>query len=109
MLRGEVRLNPDIASRLLRRLTAGEKQDERPPERLTAREYEVLRLVALGKTNGEIARRLKIGVGTVKIHVQHLIAKLAAANRTQAAVRAVELGLLTSEPDERTPRLGPDT
>jgi DNA-binding NarL/FixJ family response regulator len=65
-----------------------------PPERLTPRETDVLRLLVEGKTNREIAEDLVISAGTVKIHVQHIIAKLGVSDRTQAAVRAIELQLL---------------
>jgi DNA-binding NarL/FixJ family response regulator len=61
---------------------------------LTAREHEVLRLLAQGQTNREIAQSLIISPATIKWHVEHIIAKLGVADRTQAAVRAVELGLL---------------
>jgi DNA-binding NarL/FixJ family response regulator len=63
-------------------------------ERLTPREQEVLQLLAQGRTNNEIARELVLGLTTVKFHVEHIIAKLGVADRTQAAVRAVESGLL---------------
>jgi DNA-binding NarL/FixJ family response regulator len=62
-------------------------------ERLTSREREVLQLVAQGQTNGEIAEHLVLSAATVKFHVEHIIGKLGVADRTQAAVRAVELGL----------------
>ena len=65
-----------------------------PVRRLTAREIEVLRLMAQGQTNRQIAKNLTISSGTVRIHVQHIIAKLEVSDRTQAAVRASELGLL---------------
>jgi len=96
VLRGESLLNQDLATQLLRRL-AGEASGAagaRPPERLTPREHEVLRLLAQGQTNREIAKSLVVSVGTVKVHVEHIIAKLGVSDRTQAAVRAVELGLL---------------
>jgi predicted ATPase/DNA-binding CsgD family transcriptional regulator/transcriptional regulator with XRE-family HTH domain len=64
------------------------------PERLTARELEVLRLAADGLANADIAARLSIGVGTVKTHVNRLFAKLGATSRTQAVARARALGLL---------------
>lgn len=65
---------------------------------LTVREHEVLRLVAEGLTNKEIGARLAIAEDTVKKHVQNIIWKLRAADRTQAAILAFRLGLL--EPDE---------
>jgi DNA-binding NarL/FixJ family response regulator len=65
-------------------------------ERLTPREHDVLRLVAQGQTNSEVARNLTVTIATVKTHIEHIIAKLNVADRTQAAVRAVELGLLSA-------------
>ncbi len=61
---------------------------------VTPRELEVLRLVASGWTNPEIARSLAYSVGTIKLHIQGIIAKLGVANRAEAAARAVEIGLL---------------
>jgi DNA-binding NarL/FixJ family response regulator len=58
--------------------------------RLTRRELDVLRLIAHGDTNREIAARLVIAEGTVKSHVKRILRKLHAANRTEAALRAVE-------------------
>ena len=66
-------------------------------EPLTPREAEVLRLLALGLTNREIAREMMFSVSTVKNHIQHIITKLDASDRTQAAVRAVELELIDPE------------
>ena len=63
-------------------------------EGLTPREVEVLRLLSRGQTNPQIARNLMISRGTAKIHVQHIISKLGVSDRTQAAVRAIEAGLL---------------
>ncbi len=63
-------------------------------ESLTPREHEVLQLLAQGQTNREIAQALFISPGTVKVHVERILGKLAVADRTQAAVRAFELGLL---------------
>jgi DNA-binding NarL/FixJ family response regulator len=62
---------------------------------LTPRELDVLRLVAEGVGNGEIAERLRIGLGTVKLHVREILEKLSAADRTQAAVKAFRRGLLS--------------
>jgi DNA-binding CsgD family transcriptional regulator len=68
---------------------------EIPPHQvLTAREREILGLMAAGKTNPQIAAQLIIGAGTVKTHTLNIYRKLEVANRTQAIVRAHELGLL---------------
>ena len=99
VLRGESILSGEIAARALERLTnerAG--NDEAMLERLTSREREVLALIVEGQTNRQIAGRLSLSVGTVKIHVEHIIAKLGVSDRTQAAVRAVEQGLLRVTP-----------
>ena len=94
----------DLVNRLMR---APEQGDARRPvappgppadagvERLTPRELEVLQLLAQGQTNKEIAGALVVSLTTVKFHVEHIIAKLGVADRTQAAVRAIELGLLS--------------
>jgi LuxR family maltose regulon positive regulatory protein len=63
-------------------------------EALSERELEVLRLLAAGKQNREIAEELVVAVNTVKNHVTHVLDKLGAANRTQATARARQLGLL---------------
>ena len=94
VLRGEILLHPDLAARALRHLACGIGQDGATVDRLTPRELEVLRLLAQGKTNREIADQLTVSVGTVKVHVEHILSKLGVADRTQAAVRAIELGLL---------------
>jgi DNA-binding NarL/FixJ family response regulator len=97
VLRGEFPLHPHLATHLLQRLAREISREAQPlPERLTPREVVVLQLLAQGQTNREIARLLGVSVGTVKVHVQHIIAKLGVSDRTQAAVRAVELGLLTA-------------
>lgn len=66
------------------------------PDLLTAREREILALLATGKSNPQIAAQLIIGAGTVKTHTLNIYRKLEVANRTQAIVRAQELGLLPS-------------
>jgi DNA-binding NarL/FixJ family response regulator len=69
-----------------------------PANPLSPREQQVMHLVARGKTNREIAAELSITQHTVKVHVEHILAKLHVSHRTQAAVRAIELGYLrTSE------------
>jgi DNA-binding NarL/FixJ family response regulator len=95
VLGGESPVDVKLAARLLRRLAGeGKGPAAAPAEELTPRERDVLRLVAEGKTNAEIAQALFLSPGTVKIHVEHIIAKLGVSDRTQAAVRAFELGLL---------------
>jgi DNA-binding NarL/FixJ family response regulator len=63
-------------------------------ESLTPREIEVLTLLSQGQTNPQIAQNLTVSRGTVKIHVQHIISKLGVSDRTQAAVRAIEAGVI---------------
>ena len=64
-------------------------------EQLTARELEILALLAAGTPNPRIAEQLVISVDTVKKHVSHVLGKLGAANRTEAVTRARQLGLIT--------------
>jgi DNA-binding NarL/FixJ family response regulator len=76
--------------------SGGSEHSERAADigSLTPREIEVLRLLSQGQTNPQIAQNLLVSRGTVKIHVQHVISKLGVSDRTQAAVRAIEAGLL---------------
>jgi RNA polymerase sigma factor (sigma-70 family) len=97
VLDGDTILDPSLAADVLRRMAQeGQRQQDDLVEKLTMRETEVLNLVARGMTNREIASLLSISVGTVKVHVERIIAKLDASDRTQAAVRAIELGILTA-------------
>lgn len=89
---GQVQLSPRAAARLMREVRAPES-----PETLTERETDVLRLVARGKANKEIAHDLFIGEKTVKTHVSNILAKLGVQSRTQAALYAVQLGLVSPE------------
>lgn len=89
---GQVQLAPAAAARLVREVRAPEN-----PETLTDRETEVLRLVAEGLANKEIARRLVIGEKTVKTHVSRVLMKLGVQSRTQAALHAVRLGLVAAD------------
>ncbi len=73
---------------------------EARPCTLTAREREVLRLLAAGQTNRQIAKELMVSLSTVKSHVENLMDKLGVSARAQAAVRAVELGLLAAEDED---------
>jgi two-component system, NarL family, response regulator LiaR len=65
------------------------------PEKLTDRETEVLRLIARGFSNKEIAQELIIGEKTVKTHVSNILGKLGLLSRTQAALYAVRIGLVS--------------
>ncbi len=96
VLRGEAVLDGVLATRLLRRMAHLAPLSQRQEmTRLTPRELDVLQLVVQGKTNREIAAALVVSAGTVKVHVEHIIAKLGVSDRTQAAVRAMQLGLVT--------------
>jgi DNA-binding NarL/FixJ family response regulator len=98
IVRGESILTEAMAARMLRRARSGPGSPQAAlSEPLTPRELEVLRLVAQGKTNRAIGEQLVITPGTVKLHVEHIIAKLGVSDRTQAAVRAIQLGLLRGE------------
>lgn len=97
VLRGENVLNGGLAARLLQRMVFNVPSEPRNATRLTARELDVLRLLVQGKTNREIAAMLIVSSGTIKVHVEHILAKLGVSDRTQAAVRAIELGLFTAE------------
>ena len=96
VLAGELPLNQELGVRLIRRLASEGPQASAPPpllEDFTPREVEVLGLLVRGKTNKEIAKSLSISRATAKVHVRHIIAKLGVSDRTQAVVRALELGL----------------
>ena len=73
---------------------AGHQDEADRVEALTPREIEVLTLLSQGQTNPQIAQNLTVSRGTVKIHVQHIISKLGVSDRTQAAVRAIEAGVI---------------
>lgn len=92
--RGEEALNSSVSARLLRRMAERGASGESPVQALTARERQVLGLVAGGFSNREIGEKLGIAPGTAKAHVERVIGKLGAADRTQAAVRGVALGLV---------------
>ncbi len=87
---GQVQLSPKAAARLMREVRAPDS-----PEALTERETDVLRLLAQGKSNKEIAHQLSLSEKTVKTHVSNILAKLGVPSRTQAALYAVRIGLVS--------------
>jgi len=97
------RIDPGYLAALVR--ASGQADAAQPPRRaaaappglaepLTDRELDVLRLIAAGKSNQRIAHDLVVALDTVKTHVTHILGKLGAANRTEAAARARQLGLI---------------
>jgi len=86
---GQVQLSPEATARLMREVRSPDS-----PEALSPRETEVLRLVAAGRANKEIGRKLGIGEKTVKTHVSRILGKLGVHSRTQAALYAGRVGLL---------------
>lgn len=92
---GKVQMSPSVAARLVRLVTPVEMK-----EPLTARETEVLREVALGKSNKEIASTLCVAEKTVRTHVSSILAKLGLSSRTQAALHAIRIGLVSLETPE---------
>jgi DNA-binding NarL/FixJ family response regulator len=119
VLRGESPLNKELAMQLLLRqmeeglqeeqsstrilgsLPEGKSQSSPPlSQLLTSREIEILECIVQGQTNREIAHNLSVALTTVKSHVHRIISKLEVSDRTQAAVRAIELGLFSQSNKE---------
>jgi NarL family two-component system response regulator LiaR len=94
---GEATLDSRVASRIMKELQGLRKEEINPFTELSEREYEVLQLVAAGKSNAEIAEALVIGESTVKTHIGNLLKKLHLDDRTQAAVYAWQKGIVRRE------------
>jgi DNA-binding NarL/FixJ family response regulator len=92
---GEAVIDPSAAARLMQAIADDSRARIEEPERLTRRERDVLKLIARGRSNKRIALELGISEKTVKTHVGHLLAKLGVSDRTQAALMAVEEGLVS--------------
>ncbi|EJO91883.1 two component LuxR family transcriptional regulator [Ectopseudomonas mendocina DLHK] len=90
---GQCALNGTVSAQLLRRVVQ-RNQGGAPGSALTPREHQVLGLIAAGLTNREIGEELGIATGTAKAHVERVIGKLGVADRTQAAVQGIALGLV---------------
>jgi two-component system, NarL family, response regulator LiaR len=98
--RGEARLHPDVARKLMEQVAQGRpRETTSTPDDLTARELEVVRLVALGNSNQQIASALFISDKTVKTHISNILSKLGLQDRTQLAIHALKTGLA----GDRTP------
>jgi DNA-binding NarL/FixJ family response regulator len=95
---GEAIIDPTAAARLVHAIADDARPRIEQPERLTRRERDVLELIARGRSNKRIALELGISEKTVKTHVGHLLAKLGVTDRTQAALMAVEEGLVGPRP-----------
>jgi len=91
---GQVQLSPKAAARLMREVRTPESAE------LTERETEVLRLLARGLSNKQIAQALVIGEKTVKTHVSNILSKLNVSSRTQAALYAARVGLVSALGEE---------
>ena len=89
---GQVQLSPQASAHLLGAIRTPEL-----PEPLTPREMDVLRLLAQGQSNKEIARALHLVEETVKSHVRHILAKLGVQSRTQAVLAAIRLGIVSPQ------------
>jgi NarL family two-component system response regulator LiaR len=94
--RGEVMMHPRIAARVVQELDGASHHDMARFAHLSEREREVLRLIAEGLSNAEIAARLVLSEKTVKSHVRNILGKLHLADRTQAAIFAWRQGLMES-------------
>jgi len=97
--RGESILDPSVAAKVVQEFSRVSSMipsinAEALPEPLSEREVELLALIASGLSNKEIAEALFITEGTVKNHITHILGKLSVRDRTQAALKAKELGLI---------------
>lgn len=103
--RGEVLISRTMGARLLKRIAHPPHDNADPSgETLTEREIEVLRLVARGASNPQIAAELAISINTVKVHLRNILDKLSLENRTQAAAYALRCGLAPSMALENHPK-----
>jgi two-component system, NarL family, response regulator LiaR len=99
---GEAVLDSRVASRIVQELQGLRKEDTNPFTELSEREFDVLRLIAAGKSNAEIAETLVIGESTVKTHIGNLLRKLHLDDRTQAAVYAWQEGIVRRGQNKRS-------
>jgi DNA-binding NarL/FixJ family response regulator len=98
---GEFIIYPSMATKLVNHIGRTEKPTPDPTDVLSSREMEVLRLVAAGSRNAEIASQLNITEATVKAHLRNIMDKLEVKNRAQAVAKANQLGVLKDRPGGR--------
>ena len=96
-VQGEVTLHPRVAARVLQNIRSENSEEQALFTELTDREHDVLKLIANGLTNGQIAEKLVISENTVKGHVSNILSKLHLADRTQVAVYAWQRGIVQRE------------
>ncbi len=93
--RGETRLHPEVTRKLMEQVSKPQVEKNTPlPVDITGREMDVIRLVAEGRSNHEIASELVISEKTVKTHMSNILSKLALEDRTQLAIYAIRNGLV---------------
>jgi NarL family two-component system response regulator LiaR len=97
---GEATLDPKVGARIIKEIQGARQEDINPFTELTDRELEVLRLIAAGKNNHDIAEVLVISEKTVKSHISNILGKLHLADRTQAAVFAWQEGIIRRHQQE---------
>jgi len=99
-VQGEVTLHPRVAARVLQNIRGENSEDQQLFTELTERELDVLKLIASGMTNNQIANELVISENTVKGHVSNILNKLHLIDRTQAAVYAWQRGIVQRDTPE---------
>ena len=90
---GDLPLDPSVASTVVRELNRPSQPPQSRPDRLTEREIDVIKLIAMGLTNQQIASELALSDRTVSTHVSRILTKLQLENRTQAALYALRAGI----------------
>ena len=94
--RGEALLSPSVTRRVIQEVARHQRQAPRSPDldRLTQRELEVLRLLAEGLSNAEIAAKLHLSEATIKTHTSSVLSKLGLRDRVQAVIYAYRQGII---------------
>ena len=99
--KGAMPIHPQVTQHLVRSFT--EREDTIGVKSLTEREKEILRLLSKGSSNKAIAQALDLSPGTVKVHVSNILGKLSVSNRTEASIRALQMGLIPPVEDDNAP------